>query len=271
MSRPTPAEARPTLSVALLQRFLVEAGEQLRKLREREIEQPTVASGLAIQLAPEQAAADTAAATLHSQVLTQGAPDAELLEASALDAAMVTFRAQLGNLQHALSALRTWVEAADPGVVASVAAVCSWEAALLPNHLASAIGALQYVDDGLARHSRVAINARWDALPPSDMRELVRQFELRASRRAALEAAQEGFAGVVRRHQLDGERLRRAGETVSDAHIRALLAVIAALVAATSGEGDAVAGDAGAEAPAEAHAVSTTGTARSRRLHGDGG
>jgi hypothetical protein len=264
------ADVCPMFPVALLQRFIVEAGKQLRELREHEIEHPTVASGLANQLAPEQAAAEVAAATLHSQVLTQGSPDAELLEAAALDAAMVTFRARLGNLQHALSGLRMGVAAAAPGVIASITAVFSRAEALLTSHVESALGALQHVQDGLTTHTRVAINARWDALPPSETRELFRQFGLRTSRRAALAAAQEAFASVVRRHHLDGDLFTRAGETIGDAHMRALLAKVAARVAVTSGRDEGIAGNTVAGTAAGTHAATTPGTDRPRRFRSDG-
>ena len=267
----TPAAGCPMLPVALLQRFIVEAGTQLRELREHESEHPTVATGLANQLAPEQATAEVAAAALHGQVLTQGTPDAELLEAAGLDAGMVIFRARLGNLQHTLSSLRAWVEAAPPGVIASITAVFSRAEALLTSHVESALGALQYVQAGLARHSRAAIDAKWDALPPSDAREFLRQFALRASRRAALEAAQEGFAGVVRRHHLDGDLFHRPGETIGDARLRALLAKVAAIVAVTSGRDDGITGNAVAGTAAGTRAATPPGTGRPRRLSGDGG
>ena len=263
------------LPVALVARAGAEASHELGRLRDDEAADPSVARGRSQTLGAEQRQLSGETTRLQVQVLAGGAPDAAQLEAASLDAMMLRFRARLARLQHLLGQLRAGIEAADRGVVASIANALSWEVILVPFELENAIGDLQGIDDELARYTQAAIHKKWDArqIDVHD-RERGRQFELHETRKAQLAIAQQRLAEVTQRRRLDGALLRRAEQTIQDQRLRAILVDLAAMVALAviSGGIASVAGEAVSGAIGGARTATTlaeaTHVARTAHLAG---
>ena len=262
------------LPVSLIARASGDAGRELGRLQQgaggdRE------AAVRARELATDHTQLASETATLQSQVMGTGSPDPVQLEIAGLDAATLGLRARVANLKVGLRALSGAIGAADEGVIAAIANLSAGARMVMTaHHLDMASFALGGVEGTLDMSQPAAVNARYDALPPSATREYGRQFELRETRKAHLALAQESFNEVVKKHHLDGALFKEAEGVLHDAAIRKLLANVAALLAVgvLSGGLAAVAGDFAAGLVGGGRTVTTigeaTGALRTARIVG---
>jgi hypothetical protein len=228
----TCAAMQASLPIALLARMNVEAERELGTIRGAEAQHPTSARSDAKELVPEQADVAEQLAALQAQMLAGHAPDAQLFEATAIATASLNLRAQLASLHHTLASLRDAIAAGDEGYTAKVGnAPVFQQIVLVSNEIDGAIEDLLAVDGKLAHSSPAAVNAKYDAMPASDGREVARAFELGEGRRAHLQAAQQEFATVVRERGLDGRLFDRAQRVVEGEQRRKLVVDIGAMIA----------------------------------------
>lgn len=269
--------AHGVLPVTLIARASQDAGRALSQLSHAGEDGAggPAAAARARSLGADHAQLAGEVATLESQVMASGRPDPVLLETAGLDAETLAFRARIAQLQASLSALGHALDAADQGVIAALAHLSAGARMVMTgHHLDLASQALGEVETTLDTSQPAAVNARYDAMPPSPAREYGRQFELRDTRKAQLARAHERFATIARAHGLDGAIFQEAEHAMRDAQIRALVANVAVLVAAgvISGGVAAVAGDFAAGLVGGGRAVTaiaeSTGALRTARVVG---
>jgi hypothetical protein len=269
--------AHAMLPVTLIARASRDAGHELSQLSHAGQDAPgdRAAATRARALGADHAQLAGEVATLEGQVMATGRPDPVLLETASLDADTLAFRARIAQLQASLSALGHALNAADQGVIAAIANLSPGARMVMTgHHLDLARQALGEVESALDASRPAAVNARYDAMPPSPAREYGRQFELRDTRKAQLARAHERFAAIAKTHGLDGALFHEAEHAIRDAQIRSLVANVAVLLAAgvISGGVAAVAGDFAAGLVGGGRAVTTigeaTGAVRTARVVG---
>jgi hypothetical protein len=266
--------AHAMLPVTLIARASQDAGHELSQLSHAGAGDP-LAAARARALGADHAQLAGEVATLEGQVMATGRPDPVLLETAGLDAETIAFRARIAQLQASLSALGHALDAADQGAIAALANLSAGARMVMTgHHLDLASQALDEVETVLDASQPAAVNARYDAMPPSPAREYGRQFELRDTRKAQLAHAHERFAAIAKAHGLDGALFQEAEHALRDAPIRALVANVAVLLAVgvISGGVAAVAGDFAAGLVGGGRAVTTigdaTGALRTARIVG---
>jgi hypothetical protein len=269
--------AHAMLPVTLIARASQDAGHELSRLSHAAQAAPgdraTAARASALGADHAQLAGEVA--TLEGQMMATGRPDPVLLETAGLDAETLAFRARVAQLQASLSALGHALDAADQGVIAELANLSAGARMVMTgHHLDLASQSLGEVENSLDASQPAAVHARYDAMPPSPVREYGRQFELRETRRAQLARAHERFAAIAKAHGLDGALFQEAEHAIRDAQIRGLVANVAVLLAVgvISGGVAAVAGDFAAGLVGGGRAVTTiseaTGALRTARAAG---
>jgi hypothetical protein len=254
------------LPVALLQHSNADAERGLLALPRRETSDPTTAPGRSTSLAPARDVLAAHTLQLQRQVAAAGTADPNTLEAVAVESASLKLRVHIATLQHDIGDLLRALDAVDEGIVAKTANLLRFASMELMRHaLHVAIMDLGLVETELATDRTAAINAKYDALPPSDGRELAREFELRQSKRKALDAAEQRLATTLKVRGLNSELFKRVETEIADARLRALIVTIAANIAIAIASGGIanVAGELVAGVAAGARTAATVADAAS--------
>src|SRR5581483_6876157 len=201
------------LPIALIARNNQDVGHELSQLASAgaDLSGDRGAAARVRELGTEHTQLAAEVAVLEGQNTAADRPDPALLEAAALDAETLVFRTRIAQMQVNLSALGRALQAADEGVIASLANLSAGARLVMTGyHRDLASQALGEVEMVLAASQPAAVNARYDAMAPSSMREYGRQFELRDTRKGQLARAHELFSTIAQRHELSGALFQEA-------------------------------------------------------------
>ena len=162
--------AHAMLPVTLISRTSQDAGHELSQLSHagQDGAGDPAAAARARALGADHAQLAGEIATLEGQVMATGRPDPALLETAGLDAETLGLRARVAGLQASLSVLGHALDAADQGVIAALANLSAGARMIMTgHHLDLASQALGEVETILDTSQPAAVNAHYDAMPPS--------------------------------------------------------------------------------------------------------